>query len=371
MGTQIVTEGETKILLLSTQAESSSTPVFYNPHMRLNRDINVAAVAAFTEGEDFSFADALSASGIRGIRIAREVGGNVTLCDWNLKAIDLIKKNIALNGLSNCSCVHADANVLLSQQRFDIVDLDPFGTPMPFLDAAGRSVKKLLAVTATDTAPLCGAHLKSAIRTYSAHPQNNEYHRETGLRVLLGAIVRCLAKYDKAAMPVLSYAHRHYARVYVRIEKSVKSADAVMKQIGYMAHCSACNNRYPVYGLAPAVERCSNCDSRITLSGPLWLGVLHERGFAEKVKDVAEKKGFSEGVRLLQLCAEELELPMYYDYHNICHRLHVSAPSITKVLWVLRERGYKATRTHLCGTGIKTDASAEEVEEAVLWAQRV
>ena len=69
---------------------------------------------------------------------------------------------------------------------FNIVDLDPFGSPAPYLDAATRSVVHLLEVTATDTAPLCGAHFNSGMRKYAAVPLNNEFHSEMGVRILLG-----------------------------------------------------------------------------------------------------------------------------------------------------------------------------------------
>jgi tRNA (guanine26-N2/guanine27-N2)-dimethyltransferase len=44
------------------------------------------------------------------------------------------------------------------EDRFDVVDLDPYGSPAVFLDGAVQSVKDggLLLVTCTDMAVLCG-----------------------------------------------------------------------------------------------------------------------------------------------------------------------------------------------------------------------
>ena len=49
--------------------------------------------------------------------------------------------------------------------RFDIVDLDPYGSPHLFLDAAVQSVKDggLLLVTCTDMAVLCGKSIRFGI----------------------------------------------------------------------------------------------------------------------------------------------------------------------------------------------------------------
>lgn len=54
---------------------------------------------------------------------------------------------------------HRDTAVLLAPaQAYDAIDLDPYGTPVQFLDSAVQAVSEggLLAVTATDMAVLCG-----------------------------------------------------------------------------------------------------------------------------------------------------------------------------------------------------------------------
>lgn len=134
--------------------------------MELNRDINVAATAAFVKRllsrkellrEEVHYVDAFSASGIRGLRIAGEVGIHATMNDWSPEALELIKENIKINELEEKTlATRKSANVLLHKQKYHIVDLDPFGTPAPFLDAASASVRSMLSVTATDTAPYAG-----------------------------------------------------------------------------------------------------------------------------------------------------------------------------------------------------------------------
>ena len=70
---------------------------FYNPKMMLNRDIGVAMARALGLTD---YLDALSASGIRGLRVAREAGvERVTLNDVSPQAYQLILKNVARNDL--------------------------------------------------------------------------------------------------------------------------------------------------------------------------------------------------------------------------------------------------------------------------------
>ena len=53
-----------------------------------------------------------------------------------------------------------DMDVDFTSVPFDVVDLDPYGSPVPFLDAALQSVRDggMLMVTCTDLAVLSGGN---------------------------------------------------------------------------------------------------------------------------------------------------------------------------------------------------------------------
>ncbi|MCL7410719.1 MAG: tRNA (guanine(10)-N(2))-dimethyltransferase [Methanosarcinaceae archaeon] len=388
MNTKTIIEGTTEVLVpIPPEGVSfppSAAPVFYNPEMELNRDINVAATAAFVDRLilklqsqrdiqpiDITYVDALSASGIRGIRVANEVGISAVLNDWNEDSYDLIVKNIELNNLSDTTTAsHKDANVLLHEKRFNIVDLDPFGTPTPFLDAAARSAVHLLEVTATDTAPLCGAHLNSGIRKYAAVPLNNEYHSEMGVRILLGTIARELAKHEKAMIPLLSHATRHYIRTYVQVQKGAKRTDETLKEMGFISNCPECGFRISVFGLAVHIEKeCPICNATTEIAGPMWLGQLHEAKFCDEVLLKLENRPLKtkeKAIKIITLCRDEIDIPMFYDQHVICKRLGISASTIDSLIIALRENGYEASRTHFDGISFKTNAEITDIERIML-----
>ena len=207
---------------------------FYNPKMLLNRDIGVAMASSLGLSD---YLDALSASGIRGLRVAKEAGvEKVTLNDVSPQACRLMEKNMSRNGLAG-TVTCCNANVLLHEQHFQAVDLDPFGSPSSYLSAASRSALSYLFITATDTAPLCGAHLMSGIRKYMAVPLRTDYHREMGARILLGLAARELARLDKAMQPMLTHVTDHYVRTYLRVIKGAKAADRCLEKLGYVEHC--------------------------------------------------------------------------------------------------------------------------------------
>lgn len=343
--------------------------VFYNPRMEMNRDITVAVVESLPEVK--TYVDAMAASGIRGIRIKKEVSREleVTINDWDAPACELIKKNVLQNGVI-VEVTNRGANTLLSSTRYDFVDIDPFGTPSPYIDSVCRSSKRAMGVTATDTAPLCGAHLKAGIRTYGAYPVKTDYYSEMGMRILMGKVMREEAKYDRAVKPLLCHATEHYIRLYLEVEHGVAFADKMMGDIGFLAHCFACKDRFAVRGLAPAAPaRCRSCGRPLKIAGPLWLGPTKNGTFVEKVMEVLEHGQFNQkehALRMLRLIRDEVDVPFFFDQHVLCRDLRATPTNIEVLLEALRGEGYKASRTHFSGVGFKTDAPINTIKGTIL-----
>lgn len=332
--------------------------VFFNPRMKLNRDIGAAMVKALGITE---YLDGLSASGIRGLRVAREADvKKVILNDVRPAAYRCILRNIARNEPINCEASGCNANVLMHERHFEAVDLDPFGSPSPFLSAASRSALSYLFITATDTAPLCGAHLKSGIRKYMAMPVKTEYHREMGARILLGLAARELARLDKAMEPLLTHATEHYVRTYLRVLEGAKIADRCLEKIGYIEHCFTCGHFRSL--TEPKAELCTICKGHTVLAGPLWLGEIQDIRTIDQAVFLVDEENKS-ARKLLDVCRNEVDSPMYYDHHRLCRRLGITPKKVDQLVEALRDSGWKASRTHFTGVGIKTDAGVEDVEE--------
>ena len=350
-------------------SEGSGDGVFFNPTMELNRDITVAVLRAYQEREPrvSTYLDAMAASGIRGVRAANE-GYDITCCDIDTEAVDLAEANLARNDLEGAA-VERNVNALLHESMFDVVDLDPFGTPIPFVDAAFANTRNLVCVTATDTAPLCGAHLQSGIRKYSAVPQNTDYHPEMGLRTLLSALIRTAARYDVAAQPICSHVSRHYARTYLEVDHRATAADSLLEQLGFVHHCEDCLDRRHEFGHHPqsVPETCPACGSnRLLTAGPLWLGPVADSEFVESVREQlsAEMGTASRADRLLSTVESEIETPTHYDQHRLCKQWGVPANAMDDFIAALQAAGYAASHAHYSGTAFKTEATVDEIREA-------
>ena len=173
-------------------------PVFYNPRMEFNRDTSILALQAYQK-------------------------------EANIE----LRTNMGL---------------------FDVIDIDPFGTPSPFVDSAAYNLKRdsLLCLTATDTSCLSGTYKEPCIRKYNAKPYKSEYYHENGIRILIGFAALTLAKYQKHIEVKLSHSSEHYMRVYLKVIKGSKATDESLKNIGYISHCKNCLYRSESTGFSTA-----------------------------------------------------------------------------------------------------------------------
>ncbi|MFW5984301.1 MAG: tRNA (guanine(26)-N(2))-dimethyltransferase [Halobacteria archaeon] len=346
---------------------------FYNERMEMNRDITVAVLRAWrghVNRDVPSYLDANAASGVRGVRAAL-AGYEATLADRSDEAVALARGNVKVNGVDrNADVVHEDANVVMRRSRYDVVDIDPFGSPIPFADATFNSADSLGCFTATDTAPLCGAH-DSGVRRYSCVPLNTSYHSEMGLRVLIGALVRTAARYDVAVTPVLSHSSDHYKRTYLALEEGAKVSNDALEGVGFITHCFDCGARDAHDAVGAAVpetlERDCDCGATRNVAGPLWTDAVRDPEF---VDDVVAELDDSMGTRdraagMLRVVRDELDTPTHYDHHEVCKRAGATPSKLDSFLERLRYSGYAATEAHYSGTAFKTDASGDELVELV------
>ncbi len=360
----------------------SKAPVFYNPRMKLNRDIAIVAAQTYQKivRQKLYVSEPLAGCGVRSIRFAKETEGVdiVRLNDISSDAFAMAQRNIQINNLDKIvSSSNMDANLFLSEHasprnRFNYLDLDPFGSPVPYLDAATRSTRDggMIALTATDMAPLCGVYPKVALRRYGGMSLRTEYCHEIAVRLLSGSLAVTAAKHNIGVEIVFSHSTDHYIRVYALATHGAKRADASMENMGYIRHCFRCFRREIQKSNFPLVqERCDKCGSRMVLAGPLWLGQIARKDFCSRMlkelvnKDIDSKSKIWAIISLVQ--RESEASPTYFVVDKVTDRIGIPVPSLRAVVQGLRERGFFAVPTHFNTRGVKTNAQAEEVIETI------
>ncbi len=365
-------EGKT-VLLVPRESLSPvppTVPVFYNPAASINRSVSVAIVEA-TEG--LTFCDALAGIGARGLRVAAEVRRSpyVTMVNINRDSIRLARRNASLNGVrARCEFIPGEANSYLhsrygKDEKVGYVDVDPFGTPVPYIQAALRATKNcgIASFTATDTAVLCGVHVRVAERRYGGTPVNNHFHHETGVRLLLNAMRREAASLDLGVKPVAVHSTRHYIRVFVRVEVGPSRAEETRESEGYVLWCRRCGGL--AEGSAPGGS-CEECGARLKAAGPLWLGDLTETKTLRDAVAASGRLGLPEAAKVLSSLLGVNEFPPWsFSIESVCSALHIASVSDSTVAELLRSQGYRTLRQPLEKTGLKTDAQYPAVAEAV------
>jgi tRNA (guanine26-N2/guanine27-N2)-dimethyltransferase len=331
---------------------SAKLPVFYNPVMKFNRDISVLLLSS-VENKEMQVCDLLAGTGIRSVRFLSELPKekicSITINDYNKNAAELIKKNILLNKLDRkvkdekieLDVTNSEANLLLMNSTgFDYIDVDPFGTPNPFLENSCRRISRngIIAVTATDTSALAGTFPKTCMRKYWAKPDRGPLKHELGLRILIRKVQLIGAQYEKALVPIFSYSKEHYMRVFFRCIKGKERCDEVLQKHG-------------VFKIGESE------------AGPLWLGELWDESLVEKMYNLALKLDYEFDIKFLKTILDESRIKTvgFYDIHNLCKKNKLEVPQFERICDELKKRKFVFSRTHFCEFGIKSNVGEEEM----------
>jgi tRNA (guanine26-N2/guanine27-N2)-dimethyltransferase len=371
-----IVEGKTTLLVPKVSIESNippKMPAFYNPQARLSRDLSIFIYKAMAKRlpGNIRMADSLAGIGARGVRVAVEVPeiSEVFMNDLNPVAIDYAKKSAKINGVyDKCSFSIMDACHFLIEHsspkdRFEIVDVDPFGSPAPYLDCVVRAVrnKGLISITATDTAVLCGIYPKVSARKYFGYSLNTEYCHEIGIRLLLGALAHSAMKLDIGIRPLFSHSTRHYIRLYATIALGAKYADKTRDSLGYILHCFNCFNRK----ISSIIEKnCDKCSAILRFAGPLWIKEIHDKDFLlYLLNNLTLTK---ECEKMIRNSLNEADMPpTYYIPDKIADRLQLTVPRLNDIIDAIRNKGYRAIKSATNPKGIKTDAPSSIVMETI------
>ncbi len=347
-------EGRTKLFLPRVHSEKGPGKrmghVFFNSQMAFNRDVSVMFARA-VGFRGWKLLDAMAGTGARGLRIANEAGPGfeTVLNDKDPRTTPYIEANIAANSLANCRAENRDLRCLLASEVFDYVDLDPFGSPVPFVHASIQGLKRkgILAITATDTAPLAGTHAKKCQRRYMARPLRGPIGHEVGLRILIGYLIREAAQMDRGLTPLLSFYADHYFRCYLVAKEGAAPADESLAMLGRLTLDQETR------------ERTFSFDSKEG-AGPLWGGDLFDREVLAGMETTDGLQHVARCEKYLKTWREELEIPYFYENNELASLLKQSPPVLEGVISRLKESG-RASRTHFSPTSFKTDVPFEDV----------
>ncbi|XP_078436582.1 tRNA (guanine(26)-N(2))-dimethyltransferase 2-like [Wolffia australiana] len=346
----------------------------------------------FSELKEPRVLEALAASGLRSLRYAREVEGigKIVALDIDKASVDACKKNIQFNGslaVSKVEAHEADARVymLTHPKEFDVVDLDPYGSPSVFLDSAIQCVADggLLMCTATDLAVLCGGNGEVCYSKYGSYPLKGKYCHEMALRILLACIESHANRYKRYIVPVVSVQMDFYIRVFVRVYTSAGVIKNTPLKLSYIYQCIGCDSfhlqplgriatknnsvRYaPGFGPAVPLE-CTDCGKKFNMGGPIWSAPIHDFDWVSStLTDVRATKerypAYDKISAVLTTISEELpDVPLFLSLHNLCATLKCTSPSAVMFRSAVVNAGFRISGTHVNPLGLKSDAPMDVI----------
>lgn len=326
-------------------------PIFYNPAMAGDRDLGVAFAAAWaaSAGPDRSGWEVAAATGVRGLRLLNESGafGRFLLTEANPEAGELLARNAAPYPGARVAC--ADGRVPPATGAFDYVDIDPYGTPVPFVAAALAALRPggVLGVTATDMMVLAGVQRGACERRYGGRPVRGRLGPEGGLRILLAYLARAARAHERSLRPLLAYARDHHVRVYAEIGRITDATPP--DPIGSVEPAAWSGPRLGEHGPY----------------GPLWLGPLFDAQLVGALCVPVSAARPSETARWISRLQEEVDAdrPFFYESNRLAGDLRLPfPPALPALLLGLRARGFRAARTHARPEGFRTDAPRTAVE---------
>jgi len=354
-------QGQTKT---ERQVKFEVGGAFYNSGSRLGRDLAVLAARVQRDrAGQLRILDTMTGCGVRPLRYLAE-----SKADWiwanegNPDILPLINRNLAdaiASGQVQITC--KDANRVLvdcynRRDYYDLVDIDCFGSPAPFLHTGLMAVRigGLLYLTSTDGRTATGHRPEGGLGVYGALPRSHPAAHEQGLRLLLGSLQQQAAMQDLGIQPVFSLFSGEIYRVMVRV---VRKKQLSSTNYGFLGYCHACGEYRTINWRKLGKASCAYDDKPLTLSGPMSLGALHDRATLEKMRAIAQTWQWWDCVKILEIMQAEAELPPYfYLLGEIGKRGKMDIPARDRLMKSLQDRGYLATPTHIHPEAIKTNA---------------
>ncbi|MFX0123026.1 MAG: hypothetical protein ACFFAE_05260 [Candidatus Hodarchaeota archaeon] len=356
-----------------------SDEVFFNFHQEINRDFSILALRAYgniNSRTDLRVCEPLCGTGIRSARYAMETPSSSIYCnDINSTAVEITQKNI--NRLPKASSkkiqlFNLDCNSFLQALNtkdiiFDFIDIDPYGTPIPFVHNSVHliTLHGMLAFTATDLASLVGLYPRALYAKYSiSHLETRIGNvHEIASRALITGIQHVGLTLGQSLIPIATFYHRHFVRCFFIRNRGV---DDVINQTGFIYLCKKCRSRH-ISILGEKKSKCSDCGASNGMNvGPLYLGKIQQLNYLslmlqdEHLENMGTRKKLTKYIPLM-IEETSLDIPWSFDIPALAKQVKTPVPPLTQIMKILEEMGYQSCKTHYSGTSLKTDANEIEL----------
>lgn len=343
------------------KAEFQVGGAFFRSETVIVRDLGVLAAAVERQQQGtLRVLDAMAACGVRSLRYALESEADwVWTNDGNPDLYGLLAQNLrqVKGRITTENAQRLFLRCAAERDYYDLVDVDCFGDAMPYLRSALGATKLdgLLYLTSTDGRSLTGHLPGNSLKSYGVWARSHPAAHEQGLRILLGTLQQEAASLGFGILPLLALFTGQTYRVMVRL---VPTVQLTPQNYGFLGYCHGCAEYQTLTWQRLGRTNCYACNRPLTVTGPMWLGWLHDRAFLRKMQTLAEQWQWFNRLPLLSILQQEADLPPYfYLLGTIGRRGKLNLPGRDGLIAALIEQGHQATATHVNAQAIKTTAS--------------
>lgn len=357
---------------------------FFRPESRPSRDLGVLLGATMAAAGPLRVLDGMAGCGIRSCRWLVEAGAMAVWAnDADPDRLPLLRSNLvplrsdhpggagSSLRITTLRIQKLLAGCMARQERFSLVDLDAFGSPMALVPLALEAVsfEGVLVLASTDGRSPTGHDRAAAIRRLGASARSHPASWELALRLQLGVLARSAWSAGRGLTPLFSFSEGRTFRTAVRVHR--RPAAREEEQLGLVSHCHACGDQQvqSLRRLRPwrACRCAGNRDSGgwpLAISGPLWIGPLqHPPTLAAMVALQGERHlAGPEGERLLRaLAADEGWTPRCWPTDAIARILGAGPPPLRALVAALEQAGYRSCVSGVMAAQVRTDAPWTEL----------
>ncbi len=310
--------------------------------------------------------DAMAGSGVRALRYWQEAGATDLLVnEGNPDVLPLLRENLAVPIAAGAATITSnDANraffqCYIDDNYYDIVDIDGFGAPVPWLSTSlwAARLGGLVYLTSTDGRTATGHLPEQSLRLYGARARSHPAAHEQGLRLMIGSLQQQAAVKGFGIAPIFSLFRGEVYRVMVRLTKGQKLRDS---NYAYLGYCHDCGNYEVLPWHKIGQANCLHDGLPLTLSGPQWVGELHDRSYLEEMHTEASKRHWSDVADWLTQAIDEAEMPPYFfKLGEIGKRGQMDIPKRDRLIAALHDHGFRASVSHVNREAFKTTADLQ------------
>jgi tRNA (guanine26-N2/guanine27-N2)-dimethyltransferase len=343
---------------------------FLRQESRVARDLGVLAAAVYQRDHlHLQVLDVMSGCGVRSLRYALEAKADyIWANEGNPDVAEVLQQNLRTQlpqtqvTLTIGSAQRILSECLQQQRYFDLVDLDCFGSPSAYLSHCIQATRigGLLYLTTTDSRTCAGHNPVASLKYFGAYARAHPAAHEQGLRLLLGSTMQQALMLGWEIVPIFSVFQGQIYRVMVRLNAGQYWHET---QFGFIGYCHDCGHYQTVSWRGLNRASCPHHEPHrpLTLSGPLWLGPLHDAVYLGKMRNLAQQWQWLQQDSLLAVMATEIPFPPYFlTLAELGRRGKMDIPKRDRLIAALQDHGYGAVMTHINPQAIKTNASFRE-----------